>query len=382
MSEINQCRICKGPFLFPALLEYPNSPRSAQGFLDNLEELDDVVDLKIYQCQQCGLVQHNLKPVDYYKDVIRAIAYSEEMGSFREKQLAEWIQKFNLKDKKILEIGSGQGEYLELLLRAGGKKVYGIEHSKEGVEIAKKKGLNIQQGYLSKDYENSWAERFDAFATFNFMEHWPDISSSLHSLQNSLNESAVGLVEVPNFDFMLKNGMYSEFTTDHIFYFTEKTLRTVLETHGFDVIEINSIWHDYILSAQVKKRSALNIKSFTTKQNKIVNELRNFVNKFKKNEVIIWGAGHQALAVISIANLDLKVSHVVDSAKFKQDKYTPGTHLLIKDPQSIHQDLPKAIIIMAAAYSDEVANILNIQYPEVKYIAILREDDLEVMNDK
>ena len=382
MSEINQCRICKGPFLFPALLEYPNSPRSAQGFLDNLEELDDVVDLKIYQCQQCGLVQHDLKPVDYYKDVIRAVAYSEEMGHFREKQLAEWIQKFNLKDKKILEVGSGQGEYLELLLKAGGTNVYGIENSKESVEIAKKKGLNIQQGYLSKDYENSCAENFDAFATFNFMEHWPDISSSLHSLQNSLNESAVGLVEVPNFDFMLKNGMYSEFTTDHIFYFTEKTLRTVLETHGFDVIEINSIWHDYILSAQVKKRTALNISSFTIKQNKIVSELRVFINKFKKNEVIIWGAGHQALAVISIANINSKVSHVVDSAKFKQNKYTPGTHLLIKDPQSIHQDLPKAIIIMAAAYSDEVAKIISSQYPEVKNIVILREDGLEVLNDK
>ena len=382
MSEINQCRICKGPFLFPALLEYPNSPRSAQGFLDNLEELDDVVDLKIYQCQQCGLVQHDLKPVDYYKDVIRAVAYSEEMGHFREKQLAEWIQKFNLKDKKILEVGSGQGEYLELLLKAGGKNVYGVENSKESVEIAKKKGLNIQQGYLSKDYENPFAENFDAFATFNFMEHWPDISSSLHSLQNSLNESAVGLVEVPNFDFMLKNGMYSEFTTDHIFYFTEKTLRTVLETYGFDVIEINSIWHDYILSAQVKKRTALNISSFTIKQNKIVSELRVFINKFKKNEVIIWGAGHQALAVISIANINSKVSHVVDSAKFKQNKYTPGTHLLIKDPQSIHQDLPNAIIIMAAAYSDEVAKTLNSQYPDVKNIAILREDGLEVINDK
>jgi 2-polyprenyl-3-methyl-5-hydroxy-6-metoxy-1,4-benzoquinol methylase len=382
MSEINQCRICKGPFLFPALLEYPSSPRSAQGFLDNLEELDDVVDLKIYQCQQCGLVQHNLKPVDYYKDVIRAIAYSEEMGRFREKQLAEWIQKFNLKDKKILEVGSGQGEYLELLLKAGGAKVYGIENSKESVKIAKKKGLNIQQGYLSKDYENSCAKNFDAFATFNFMEHWPDISSSLHSLQNCLNESAVGLVEVPNFDFMLKNGMYSEFTTDHIFYFTEKTLRTVLETHGFYVIEINSIWHDYILSAQVKKRTALNISSFTIKQNKIVSELRVFINKFKKNEVIIWGAGHQALAVISIANINSKVSHVVDSAKFKQNKYTPGTHLLIKDPQSIHQDLPKAIIIMAAAYSDEVAKNISSQYPEVKNIAILRENGLEVLNDK
>ena len=382
MSEINQCRVCRGSFLFPALLEYPNSPRSAQGFLEKLEDADDVVDLKIYQCQQCGLVQHDLKPVDYYKDVIRAIAYSEEMGRFREKQLAEWIQKFNLKDKKILEIGSGQGEYLELLLKAGCKNVYGVENSKESVEIAKNKGLNIQQGYLSNDYQNSWAEIFDAFVTFNFMEHWPDISSSLHSLQSFLDEGAVGLVEVPNFDFMLKNGMYSEFTTDHIFYFTEKTLRTVLETHGFDVIEINSIWHDYILSAQVKKRPALNMTSFTAKQNKIVSEIRNFVSKFKKNEVIIWGAGHQALAVISIANLALKVSHVVDSAKFKQNKYTPGTHLLIKDPQSIYEDLPKAAIIMAAAYSDEVAKTLKNQYPEVKNIAILREDGLEVSNDK
>jgi len=382
MSEINQCRICKGPFLFPALLEYPNSPRSAQGFLDNLEELDDVVDLKIYQCQQCGLVQHNLKPVDYYKDVIRAIAYSEEMGRFREKQLAEWIRKFNLKDKKILEVGSGQGEYLELLLKAGGTNVYGIENSKESVEIAKKKSLNIQQGYLSKDFGHFWEQSFDAFATFNFMEHWPDINGSLNSLHNYLNDGAVGLVEVPNFDFMLKNGMYSEFTTDHIFYFTEKTLRTVLETNGFEVLEVNSIWHDYILSAQVKKRFAINISSFSTKQNKIVDELRNYVDKFKMNEVVIWGAGHQALAVISIANLNSKVSHVVDSAKFKQNKYTPGTHLLIKDPQTIHQDLPKSIVIMAAAYSDEVAKTIYSQYPNIKNIAILREDGLEVLNDK
>ena len=72
----------------------------------------------------------------------------------------------------------------------------------------------------------------------------------------------------------------------------------------------------------------------------------------------------------------------MDSAKFKQNKYTPGTHLLIKDPQSIHQDLPKAIIVMAAAYSDEVTKTLSSQYPEVKNIAILREYGLEVINDK
>ena len=171
MSEIIGCRVCKGTFLFPALLEYPNSPKSAQGFLETLDELDDVIDLKIYQCSQCGLVQHDLTPVEYYKDVIRAIAYSEEMGHFREEQLGQWIQKFNIEDKNILEIGSGRGEYLELLIKAGAKNVYGIENSIESVEVAQKNGLTIHRGYLSKDFKSSWDVRFDAFATFNFMEY-------------------------------------------------------------------------------------------------------------------------------------------------------------------------------------------------------------------
>lgn len=382
MSEIIGCRVCKGAFLFPALFEYPNSPKSAQGFRETLDELDEVVNLKIYQCSQCGLVQHDLMPVDYHKDVIRAIAYSEEMGHFREEQLRQWIQKFSIVDKNILEIGSGRGEYLQLLIKAGAKNVYGIENSVESVEDARKNGLTVHRGYLSKDFKSSWDVRFDAFATFNFMEHWPDINGSLRSLTILLKDGAIGLIEVPNFDFILQKGLYSEFTTDHIFYFTEKTLRTVLEINGFDVLEVNTIWHDYILSAQVKKRTSLNISSFAQKQKKVITEVINFIELFKKSEVVVWGAGHQALAVMSIADVSHKISHVIDSAKFKQNKYTPGTNLLIKDPESIHVDVPKAIIIMAAAYSDEVAKTISNQYPEVKNIAILRDNELEVISGK
>jgi hypothetical protein len=73
------------------------------------------------------------------------------------------------------------------------------------------------------------------------------------------------------------------------------------------------------------------------------------------------------------------VSHVVDSAPFKQNKYTPGTRLLIKPPASLLQDQPKAIIIMAAAYSDEVAQTIERAYPMIAHVAILREVQLEVV---
>ena len=92
---------------------------------------------------------------------------------------------------------------------------------------------------------------------------------------------------------------------------------------------------------------------------------------------MVWGAGHQALAVISLAKLQVMVSHVVDSAPFKQGKYTPATRLLIKSPVTMLHDKPKAVVVMAAAYSDEVAQTIRRDYPLIEHIAILREDHLE-----
>ena len=109
MSHNIPCRFCGGTCHLPALLSYPESPRSAQGFLDSPQDLDEVVDLHIYQCGDCGLVQHNLEPVGYYRDVIRAIAFSQEMAQYRLDQLSRWISRFDLSDRRILEIGSGEG---------------------------------------------------------------------------------------------------------------------------------------------------------------------------------------------------------------------------------------------------------------------------------
>ena len=347
--------------------------------MDCLDQQDDVVDLEIYQCQLCGLVQHDLPPVSYYREVIRAVAFSEEMGQYRIGQLGEWIKGSGLVSKRVLEIGCGKGEYLDLLQKAGARNVYGLEYAEASVEVARRNGFDVRPGYVSANFMNPWAEKFDAFAIFSFMEHWPDLNGSLRALQAMLNDEAHGLIEVPNFEFVVANGLYSEFTTDHIFYFNKQTLKTVLEFNGFEVVSIEPIWHDYILSAQVRKRITLKTSSFITKQQRIVEQLQQFVSRFEPKDVVVWGAGHQALAVMSLAKLQKSISHVVDSAPFKQNKYTPGTHLQIKSPESLLHDLPKAIVIMAASYSDEVARTISEQYPHIENVAILREEAMEII---
>jgi SAM-dependent methyltransferase len=363
----------------PPLLSYPNSPNSAQGFLNEPPTERANVTLDIYQCSACGLVQHTLPPVSYYREVIRAIAFSEEMGRFRLEQLGEWIRSTGLENTRILEIGCGRGEYIELLQRAGANCVAGLEFSAQSVEHAKNLGIEVYKGYLEKGFEAKSLGQFGGFAIFSFMEHWPDLQSSLQHLSELLQDGAVGLVEVPNFEFILKNGLYSEFTTDHIYYFDSTTLTRVLELNGFEVQHVQSIWHDYILSAKVTKRHRINTDAFIKRKEEVVAQVQSFVNGFDAHDVVIWGAGHQALAVMSMANLGGKVSHVIDSAPFKQGLYTPGLGLLIKSPESLKDDRPSAVLIMAAAYSDEVASDVKDKYPHINNVAILRETGVEVL---
>jgi len=220
---------------------------------------------------------------------------------------------------------------------------------------------------------------FEAFAIFSFLEHWPDLNTSLRRLHSLLTGDAVGLIEVPNFEFILHKNLYSEFTIDHIYYFDRSTLKRVLELNGFDVESIECIWYDYILSAKVKKRKSLDPSGFIHQQQKIFTELHAFLGNFAPSDVVVWGAGHQSLTVMSLAQLSTRVSHIIDSAHFKQNKYTPGTQLLIKSPESLNTDAPKAVLIMAAAYSDEVALQVKKDYPQIQHIAILRESGLEVL---
>ena len=187
------------------------------------------------------------------------------------------------------------------------------------------------------------------------------------------------MVEVPNFELILNKGLYSEFTTDHIFYFDRKSFSFLLEKNGFEVISIESVWYDYILSAKVRKRPLVDVKNFLYIQDKIKSQLTAFISQHGDGKVAIWGAGHQALAVIAMAKVANQVKYIVDSAPFKQGRFTPATHLPVVSPESLNTSSPRAVIVMAAGYSNEVVRIILEKYPFIEHIAVLREDELEIV---
>jgi SAM-dependent methyltransferase len=370
------CKICGHKFFNKPLLQYKNMPSVAQNLPDAAGLKNDRgMDLDVYQCGGCGLVQLDVEPVPYYKEIIRAAGYSREMKDFRLKQFTEFVKEYSLEGKKVLEVGCGRGEYLSLM-QAAGAKAYGLEYGDESLKICRENGLEVIKGFLDKPDYKIPAALFDAFFIISFFEHLPNPNAALQGIYNNLSDSGVGIVEVPNFDMMLRENLFSEFMRDHLCYFTKQTLATALELNGFEIISCSEVWHEYIISAAVKKRRPLNLGQFSGQREKIKAELYDFISQ--NNKVAIWGAGHQAFAIMAMIGLGGKIQYIVDSAPFKQGKFSPASHIPIAAPEKLLTDPVDAVIIMAGSYSDEIKKILKEKFDKKIKVAVLREFGLEI----
>lgn len=376
------CRCCGGQVKDKPILHYKNMPKAAQFFPSEEEVGEEAgVELALYQCPRCGLIQLLDGPVPYYRDVIRTAGLSRELREYREKFFRSFVETYGLGHKKVIEIGAGCGEFLSIMAGAG-VAAYGIEHRRESVEECRKKGLAVYQGFIEDEHTKIENAPYDGFFIMNFLEHIPAPGAFLMGICRNLSEGAVGLIEVPNVDMVLEKMMFSEFISDHLMYFTGQTLKTLLELNGFEVLSCESVWHDYVLSAVVRKRKRVQLDLFQRQLLKIKEEINGFLDLHTANgrKAAVWGAGHQALAVLALTGVQGKIEFVVDSAPFKQGRYTPGTHIPIVPPEYLEQRQLGigAVLIMAASYSDEVAGIVEGKYQDMA-IGILRDDGIEVV---
>jgi len=375
----NKCRVCGHKFFNEPLLRYENMPKAAQ-FMPDAQSLinDNGVNLEVCQCSGCGLVQLSSPPVTYYREVIRASAVSDEMKNFRRKQFKDFVNKYSLQRKKIIEIGCGSGEFLSII-QAFAPESYGLEYSPESVSQCVKNGLKVIPGFVENDDYKIKNNPFDAFFILNFLEHLPEPNATLRGIYNNLNNEGIGLIEVPNFDMILQKKLFSEFIGDHLFYFTKETLGSTLWFNGFEIIDCKIQWYDYIISAIVRKKKKTDLSDFQNYQFKLKNEIEKYLSNFKNKKVAIWGASHQALAILSLLNLSGRIEYVIDSAAFKQGKFTPATHIPIVDPNKLNSDPVDAVIVMAAGYSDEVVKIIRREFSKNINISILRDFGLEII---
>ena len=204
----------------------------------------------------------------------------------------------------------------------------------------------------------------------------PNPTADLINLSNLLASDAVGLFEVPNFDLIDRDKLFSEFIPDHRFYFREDTFKTLLTVSGFEVHSIKRVWNDYILSAEVSRRKRINWEGYQQSRQELEINIKNFFEGTTKNENVVWSAGHQSLTTISNLQLRENICCVIDSSVDKQNKFCPGSGTKVVAPSILRSKIIKKVLVMAAGYNSEIIKKIRDDFRNDLVVAYIHQGKL------
>ena len=205
------------------------------------------------------------------------------------------------------------------------------------------------------------------FAILNHLEHVPSPNEYLRTFTGR------GIIEVPNFDMIIMKHLFHEITRDHLFYFTGDTLRFTLQYNGFELSSLKPVWNDYIISAEVQKRVTLDVYPFEDARRDLSIELDEFVSNYPC--VAIYGASHEAFAILALCDPQFNEVCIVDDSPLKQGKFAPVGGVYIDNTDALYN--ADAVIVMGAGYSDIILSKLDFKGA----LAVVRGDRLEIIRE-
>lgn len=370
------CKICRTKNRYQYRIN--SIPSGAQIFNKNKKKaIKNKIDFVVFECTTCSLVQAKVKKVPYYKETIRSSSFSNEMLRFRKNQFKEIMKIINSKNISVLELGSGSGEYLDIF-KSLGCSTFGIEGSVKGYEKSLKNLHNVKNIYLDAEHKIPFEKKFDIVASFNFIEHLVDPIKTLTLTKQMLKDTALCIFEVPNFDKIKSDFLYNEFIPDHLFYFTKSTFRMLLEMSGYEILEIGTTWDDYIITIKATPKKKIEWNKFENKKQLLKKQIYSFFNEHDKNFNAVWSAGHQSLTTISTLELQNMIGKIIDSATFKQNKFSPGSGIEIVSPDELKSFNFKKILVMGAGFNSEICTQIKKKYKFKGDLAILDNGNIIV----
>ena len=254
-----------------------------------------------------------------------------------------------------------------------------------GFELENMEGKHLQSG-KTRPVEGL----LDAMVQFNFLEHQPNPGEMLSFAYAHLKMGGYFLLTVPSFQYILDHRSYYELLRDHIANYSEESLLCLVQDQGFSLVESRVINRDTIefLLEKSEKESCTSFRSLGQKVDigPILENERAIQEDIKKHleglrqkgeKMAVWGASHQGLTLLSTTALQEEVAYIIDSAPFKQGKYSPASHLPIVDKSHFQKEPVEEILIVAPGYTEEIAGIIRKDIRPCPRVLALRGEKIE-----
>jgi len=370
------CPVCERAAFRP-VVRIPNTTVSIGDVYADAETARRVPrgDIDLAVCTTCGLVRNTAfdeSLLVYDAQYDNSQMFSPTFRRFA-KQLAEdLVSRYRLTGRRVVEIGCGKGEFLELLVEAGIAEGVGFDPTYTG-EVDRCPGIRI----LRQNYDTEHDPDSALLLSRHVVEHLLDPLTLFRGVRRSLEGTSTPLyIEVPDAGFVLTGEGLWDVIYPHVSYFSSLSLRTLLARTGFVPHAIETVFADQFLAAHASPgptgEGASDEAAWAPEPTELTAWLeavdafgerfrelvahwtREIASRAERGPVVLWGAGAKGVAFLNLMGTAEQVRVAVDMNPRKHGKYLPGTAHEIVAPEALCELRPTTVLVMNALYANEI----------------------------
>lgn len=334
-------------------------------------------DLVLGFCASCGFIGNQAfdpRLIEYSSRYEETQSYSTTFTKFHTDLATRLIERFGLREKKVLEIGCGKGEFLTLLCELGNNHGIGFDPGYDEtrtVSPAKDRMTFIKDFYSERHADVS----ADLVCCKMTLEH---ISAPLAFMQ--MIRKALGtrlhtrvFFQIPEVARILREGAFWDLYYEHCSYFSPVSLAGLFRRAGFSVNEVWTEYDDQYIMIDAFPAAKGDTEISPVDRSRIV-DLQNLTKQFAIDvesrirvwsdlvrararagrRMVIWGAGSKGVGFLTALQLKQEIPYAVDVNPHKHGTFLAGTGQEIVPPDFLRSYRPDLVFIMNPVYRGEI----------------------------
>ncbi len=355
------------PVLLNHLADSPHEAARAQ-----------VGDLRIVSCADCGFTFNSR----FDPSLVKYGERYENDQSFSPRFLEHLFHRVEAVARavavsnqfSVLEVGCGQGTFLESLLTiAPAGRAVGYDSAWRDRPLPS--GLHIERAYFDAKAASEHLGAFDACIARHVIEHVSDPLGFLRNSYLALKKDGLLFVETPDLEWILANIQMQDFFYEHCNYFTQTTLSEALSRAGFTVSRIERtfggqyLWAEALRNTPQEPRAAAPLPAgvmldgtrmisfFANWRCRLLDERR------EAGALVVWGAGAKGVTFVNQVDRECQlIDYLVDLNPNKASRFIPVTcHPVLGPDDSLVRIPPRLVVVMNPMYAREIEAMLHMR---------------------
>jgi SAM-dependent methyltransferase len=386
LGAIAGCRSCGSADLVPILSLGQTPLANALLESDRLDADEDRYPLDLVFCTECSLVQitETVAPELLFGDYLYFSSFSDTMVRHARAVAERLIAERKLGPESLVaEVASNDG-YLLQFYAGDGIPVMGIEPAANIARVAEERGVRTICEFFGAEVAARLAAdgyKADVIHANNVLAHVADLNGVVRGFGTLLKPDGVAVVEAPYVKEMVDGAEFDTIYHEHLCYFSLTALDRLFRRNGLVIHQVERLAiHGgslrifaspaggapepsaavYGLLAEEQEwgvgRAEFYL-GFADRVGMLKSELLRLLGELKArgSRIAAYGASAKGSTLLNYFGIGREtLDFVADRSTVKQGRFTPGTHLAIRSPDALVEEMPDYTLLLTWNFADEI----------------------------